>query len=108
MDRFTSVKRDSGDVDGKARDRFMMIMLIFCSWHLFSSWRRSPFSPQPSSSSILIEEVLLMSLSIVLAVWSISKKGKLKYFRIFNNKIVSNYIINKTLDIDTKIKYAWK
>ena len=35
-------------------------------------------------------------------------KGKLKYFRIFNNKIVSNYIINKTLDIDTKIKYAWK
>ena len=38
----------------------------------------------------------------------ISKKGKLKYFRIFNNKIISNYIINKTLDIDTKIKYAWK
>ena len=38
----------------------------------------------------------------------ISKKGKQKYFKIFNNKIVSNFIINKTLDIDTKIKYAWK
>ena len=86
MDRFTSVKRDSGDVDGKARDRFMMIMLIFCSWHLFSSWRRSPFSPQPSSSSILIEEVLLMSLSIILAVWSISKKGKKGGWRIFQGQ----------------------
>ena len=86
MDRFTSNKRDAGDVDGKARDRFMMIMLIFCSWHLFSSWRRSPFSAQPSSSSILIEEVLLMSLSIILAVWSISKKGKKGGWKIFQGQ----------------------
>ena len=86
MDRFTSDRRVSSDVDGKARDRFMMMMLIFCSWHLFSSWRRSPLSQQPSSSSILIEELLLMALSIILAVWSISKKGKKKGWKIFQGR----------------------
>ena len=86
MDRFTSDRRVTSDVDGKARDRFMMMMLIFCSWHLFSSWRRSPLSQQPSSSSILIEELLLMALSIILAVWSISKKGKKKGWKIFQGR----------------------
>ena len=86
IDRFTVERRNSSDIDGKARDRFMMVILIFCNWHLFSSWRRSPFSQQPSSSSILLEEVFLMSLSIILAVWSISKRGKKRGWKIFQGR----------------------
>ena len=37
----------------------------------------------------------------------IAQKGKKKYFKIFNSKIVSDYIISKTFDIKTKYKVAW-
>jgi len=37
----------------------------------------------------------------------ISKKGKEKYFRIFNNLIVSDSIISKTLELNPKYNYAW-
>ena len=37
----------------------------------------------------------------------IAQKGKKKYFKIFNSKIVSDYIISKTFDIKTKYKIAW-
>ncbi len=37
----------------------------------------------------------------------IAQKGKRKYFKIFNSKIVSDYIISKTFDIKPKHKIAW-
>ncbi len=37
----------------------------------------------------------------------IAKKGKEKYFKLFNNNIVSNYILYKTLNFDKKFTYAW-
>ena len=37
----------------------------------------------------------------------ISKNGRKKYFRIFNNLIVSDYILSKTLGSSPKYKYAW-
>ena len=38
----------------------------------------------------------------------IAKKGKDKYMKYFNSNIVSNFIINKTLDIKDKTKYLWE
>ncbi len=38
----------------------------------------------------------------------ISKNGKRKYFSIFNNIIISEYIIFKTLNIKNKFKYVWE
>ena len=38
----------------------------------------------------------------------ISKNGKKRYFEIFNNLIVSDSIISKTLDVSPKYDYAWK
>ncbi len=38
----------------------------------------------------------------------ISKNGKDKYFKIFNNLIISDSILSKTLSIDPKYKYAWE
>ena len=38
----------------------------------------------------------------------ISKKGRTKYFRIFNNRIVADSIVSKTLGNTPKYKYAWE
>ena len=37
----------------------------------------------------------------------ISKNGKRKYFSIFNNEIISEYILFKTFNIKNKYKYVW-
>lgn len=37
----------------------------------------------------------------------IGLNGKNKYFKIFNNKIVGDYILSKTLGIKSSYKYAW-
>ena len=38
---------------------------------------------------------------------SIGKKGKKKYMKYFNSTLVADYIINKTLGIDSKKRYLW-
>ena len=38
----------------------------------------------------------------------ISKNGKRRYFEIFNNKIVSDYILSNTLNVNPKHKQVWK
>ena len=85
-DRLTSGKRSGEFVDGRATDRFMMFIVAMCSWHLYSAWRRNPFAQDPSHNSILIEEGILMSITIVLAVWSISNRGKEKGWKIFQGQ----------------------
>ena len=37
----------------------------------------------------------------------IAKNGKKKYFKIFNNNIVSNYILHKTLNFEKRFNYVW-
>jgi spore maturation protein CgeB len=37
----------------------------------------------------------------------IGMNGKKKYFKIFNNKIVSDYIVSKTLGIRPSYSYVW-
>ena len=36
---------------------------------------------------------------------TIAKNGRNKYFKKFNNKVISKYIVDKTLGLDTKIKW---
>ena len=38
----------------------------------------------------------------------ISRNGKKRYFSIFNNLIVSDYITAKTLNRNSKFKYIWE
>ena len=38
----------------------------------------------------------------------IAKNGKLKYMKYFNSNLVAEYIINKTLDLNSKEKYLWE
>ena len=37
----------------------------------------------------------------------IAKKGKKKYMKYFNSSLVAEFIINKTLGVNTKKKYLW-
>ncbi len=37
----------------------------------------------------------------------ISRNGKKRYFEIFNNLVVSDFIINRTMGANPKYKYAW-
>ena len=39
---------------------------------------------------------------------SIGKNGKIKYLKYFNSNLVAQFIINKTLNINTKNKYIWQ
>ncbi len=41
-------------------------------------------------------------------IYQIGKKGKKKYFELFNNLIISDFIISKTFKINGKYKYIWQ
>lgn len=86
MERYTKSSRDGAGVDGVARDRVYFLIFITSCWHLLSSWRRAPFTSDQSSVGLFIEEGVLMSITIVLAVWSLSKKGHKRDWRIFQGQ----------------------
>ena len=86
MERYTKSSRGEVGVDGKARDRVYFLIFITSCWHLLGSWRRAPFTVDQSSVGLFIEEVFLMSITIVLAVWSLSKKGHKRNWRIFQGQ----------------------
>ena len=86
MERYTKSSRGEVGVDGKARDRVYCLIFITSCWHLLGSWRRAPFTVDQSSVGLFIEEVFLMSITVVLAVWSLSKKGHKRDWRIFQGQ----------------------
>lgn len=86
MERYTKSSREGAEVDGVARDRVYFLIFITACWHLLSSWRRAPFTVDQSSVGLIIEESILMSITIVLAVWSLSKKGHKRGWRIFQGQ----------------------
>ena len=86
MERYTKSSRGGAEVDGVALDRVYFLIFITSCWHLLSSWRRAPFTVDQSSVGLFIEESILMSVTIVLAVWSLSKKGIKRGWKIFQGQ----------------------
>ena len=41
-------------------------------------------------------------------IYDIGKRGKQKYFKLFNNLIVSDYILSKSLNFKSKYKFIWE
>ena len=41
-------------------------------------------------------------------IFNIGKNGKKKYFKLFNNTIIANYIVTKTFKLKNKYKYVWE
>ena len=86
MERYTKSSREGAEVDGVTLDRVYFLIFITSCWHLLSSWRRAPFTVDQSSIGLFIEESILMSVTIVLAVWSLSKKGIKRGWKIFQGQ----------------------
>ena len=86
MERYTKSSREEAGVDGVARDRVFLLIFITSCWHLLSSWRRVPLTVEQSSFSLLFEEGILMSITIILTVWSLSQKGYKRGWRIFQGQ----------------------
>jgi len=86
LDHYTKKARERDGVDGAALDKAFFLIFITACWHLLGAWRRSPWTAEQSSAGMLIEEGALMSISIFLAVWSMSKKGNSEGWRIFQGQ----------------------
>ena len=86
LDRYTKSVRSKGGVDGTTLDRVLFLIFITSCWHLLGAWRRSPIAAEQSSGGMLVEEALLMSISIILAVWSMAKRGEKGGLRIFQGQ----------------------
>ena len=41
-------------------------------------------------------------------IYDIGKRGKEKYFKLFNNLIISDYILSKSLNFKSKYKFIWE
>jgi hypothetical protein len=86
LDRYTKRARERQGADGVALDMAFFLIFITACWHLLGALRRSPLTTDQSTGGMLIEEGALMSISILLAVWSMSNKGKKKGWRIFQGQ----------------------
>mgnify|MGYP004178397281 CR=1 FL=1 len=86
LDRYTKSVREGDGVDGVVLDRIFFFIFITSCWHLLGAWRRSPIVAEQSSSGMLLEEGILMSISIILAVWSMSKRGEKGGWKIFQGQ----------------------
>ncbi len=85
-DKLSGVVRESGNIDGIAADRMMMLMTLTTGWHILSSWRRNPFLVDSASGAMLLEEGALMAITILLAIWSMANRGHDKGWSIFQGQ----------------------
>ena len=86
MERYTKSSREEPGVDGIARDRVFFLIFLTSCWHILSSWRRVPFTVDQSSFDLLLEESILMSITVIIAVWSLTKKGHKRGWKIFQGQ----------------------
>ena len=86
MEGYTKSSREEPGVDGVARDRVFFLIFLTSCWHILSSWRRVPFTVDQSSFDLLLEESILMSITVIIAVWSLTKKGHKRGWKIFQGQ----------------------
>ncbi len=86
MERYTKSSREEPGVDGVARDRVFFLIFLTSCWHILSSWRRVPFTVDQSSFDLFLEESILMSVTVIIAVWSLTKKGHKRGWKIFQGQ----------------------
>ena len=59
------------------------------------------------NESDLIEKILALK-DDTKKINKISKKGKERYFEIFDNSIIADSIISESLNMTPKFNYVWK
>jgi len=86
LDRVTSSSRKTTGIDGIVVDRVVFLLALTACWHVFSAWRRMPLFSDKVSASMLVEEGLLMAVTILLAVWSMANRSSKKGVKIFQGQ----------------------
>jgi len=84
VDTFTKKRRSLDGIDGRAVDKMILLLVLTASWHILGAWRR--FLAEGPAFSMLLEEAILMGLTVILSVWSLSNKGFNRGWRIFQGR----------------------
>jgi hypothetical protein len=76
---------DVSSTKGGARfaTRWGMISQIFVTWHIASAWRR--IIDEPSAITMIIEEFILMVLTVLLAIWSLASRDVSRGGKLFTS-----------------------
>ncbi|MCH1460885.1 MAG: hypothetical protein L7U25_00840 [Candidatus Poseidonia sp.] len=64
--------------------RWMLLTQAMITWHLLTVWRH--WTMTPSSAALLIEELLLMMFTIIMAIWSLTSRSFRSSFRLVHTK----------------------
>nr|AIF16479.1 hypothetical protein [uncultured marine group II/III euryarchaeote KM3_74_D01] len=64
--------------------RWGMISQIFVTWHIASAWRR--LIDEPSAFTMIIEELTLMVLTVLLAIWSLASRDVNRGGKLFTSE----------------------
>ncbi len=77
---------DVSSTKGGARfaTRWGMISQIFVTWHIASAWRR--LIDEPSAITMIIEEFILMILTVLLAIWSLASRDVSRGGKLFTSE----------------------
>ena len=83
MDIYTSnIRKNLGD-KGHLGDLFMSVLIFSSCWHILSAWRRNTWLVDSVDGLMLIEEGVLMIITIFFAVTSMINRGKKRGIDIF-------------------------
>ncbi|HJM87986.1 MAG TPA: hypothetical protein QF433_07205, partial [Candidatus Thalassarchaeaceae archaeon] len=63
--------------------RWSVISQIFVTWHIASAWRR--LIDDPSPFAMVIEELLLMVITVLLAIWSLASRNVSRGGKLFTS-----------------------
>ncbi len=77
---------DVSTTKGGARfaTRWGVISQVFVTWHLASAWRR--LIDEPQAFTMIIEEFILMILTVLLAIWSLASRDVNRGGKIFTSQ----------------------
>ncbi len=63
--------------------RWSVLSQIFVTWHIASAWRR--LIDEPSPFAMIIEELILMVITVLLAIWSLASRNVSRGGKLFTS-----------------------
>jgi len=63
--------------------RWSMLSQVFVTWHIASAWRR--LIDEPSPFAMAIEELILMVITVLLAIWSLASRNVSRGGKLFTS-----------------------
>jgi hypothetical protein len=61
-----------------------IVSQLFVTWHLTSAWRR--LFEEPSAGAMILEEAVLMAMTVILAIWALSSRSVKRGGKMFTTE----------------------